>query len=275
MRENLVIVRAGGGSLHPHWLSTQRSWDLVVSHYIEKTPDVPGEAAIYHKGTKWQGLHQLLTSRKVDWRKYRYIWLPDDDLMTNAQDIDKLFALSASLGSALSQPCLTRNSPAGWRITQQHVLFEWRRTNFVEVMAPCFRSDFLETALDTFAANASGWGLDFLWPTLLRPEEFPCYIFDDVAVVHTRPVGSANHGAIGHNPREEWNTLMTKYGIAHEAAVPLNGFGKLKALVVNFAGNPPLFVDLLRESLPGAPLDDPYFIGHLDRSVAVASVKWT
>jgi len=68
--------------------------------------------------------------------------------------------------------------------------FLWRKTTFVELMVPVFSKQFMPRAIETFGLSASGtgFGLDVLWPALLKYEDI--YIFDDVQVRHTRPVGA-------------------------------------------------------------------------------------
>ena len=85
MRQNLVIARCGRNSLHPRWLENGagRNWDLLLCPY-EETPtesDFPVPAAT--PGQKWRGLDRMLNADDR-WRRYDYVWLPDDDLLASA-----------------------------------------------------------------------------------------------------------------------------------------------------------------------------------------------
>ena len=219
----LVIVRAGDQSLHPQWTSdsSSRKWDLVVS-YFGNNPACfrgAGENRIDDKGQKYQGLHALLTREDL-WRQYDYVWLPDDDLATEQASIDRLFATVARHDLALAQPALSWTSHFSHSVTLQHPSFRLRMTNFVEIMAPCFRRPFLEACLSTFTENLSGWGLDLLWPRVLTPGMRRCAVVDDVTVTHTRPVGGPTYDklrAAGVTPHAELEALMRGFGIADDA----------------------------------------------------------
>ena len=228
-KKNLVVVRAGNASLHPEWLIGERDFDLVVSYYGDDPHQYRTEGVPRHdqKGSKWQGLYTLLTSDALDWRHYEYIWLPDDDLRTTAANLNGIFRVSLEQKVRLSQPASDWDSHISHLITAQHRGLLWRRTNFVEVMAPCFRRDFLEQVLPTFRENVSGWGLDFLWPHLLGGSEyFGALIIDSHPITHTRPVGSAGHGTgtqQGPTPQQEMEALLAKWGVHHRLCLTAMG----------------------------------------------------
>ena len=216
---SLVIVRAGDTSLHPRWtrdLAT-RDWDLVVSYFgtdPQRFRD-PGESRIDDKGQKWSGLHALLT-REDFWHAYDYIWLPDDDLAIEQDNISRLFQRASAMQLMLAQPALSWNSYYSHRITLVHPSFTLRMTNFVEVMAPCFARPFLERCLPTFTENLSGWGLDVLWPRMLPRTPRSCAIIDALPMTHTRPVGGPGYDKLrmaGLTAADEGDALMMKYGI--------------------------------------------------------------
>lgn len=215
----LVIVRAGDRSLHPMWTQAEetRTWDLVVSYYGSDPAAFrsSGERRIDDRGPKLPGLHALL-AREDFWRAYDYIWLPDDDLAVSEPAINRLFALASSHDLALAQPALSWVSFFSHDLTLRSPGFRLRYTNFVEIMAPCFRREFLGTCLSTFIENRSGWGLDYLWPRMLPGGQRLCAILDEVEITHTRPLGGPNYDelrALGTTPRQEQARLFRKYGI--------------------------------------------------------------
>jgi hypothetical protein len=59
----------------------------------------------------------------------------------------------------------------------------------VEVMCPYFSSDALRVALNTFDLSYSTWGLDFIWPRLLKVEPV---VVDEFAIKHTRPAARSD-----------------------------------------------------------------------------------
>ena len=222
----LVIARAGDQSLHPHWTSTlaTRDWDLVVSYFDDDPHRFRGvgEKRVDDKGLKWQGLHALLT-RDDFWRRYDYIWLPDDDLAADQATISAFFDIVAELRLALAQPALSWASHFSHGVSVRRPSFRARWTNFVEIMAPCFERSFLERCLPTFGESMSGWGLDWLWPHFLGARTRQIAVIDAVVITHTRPVGGPTplyrklrEAGIDHE--REGMDLLRKYGIERPAS---------------------------------------------------------
>lgn len=218
-RRNLVVLRAGDDSLHEHWLTgpAPRNWDLVVSYFGDdphryRTGDT---LRLDRKGPKWPALHHVLTvdlAESID--DYDYIWLPDDDLATDTTTINELFEYAARYRLSLSQPALTEDSYYTHEITLVDRRFELRYTNFVEIMAPCFRREFLLRCLPTFDGTRTGWGLDFHWPRFAA-DTSSIAIVDAVTVRHTRPVGGPNLTAARAAGVDPW-TEYYDYLVRHE-----------------------------------------------------------
>ncbi len=214
---NLVIVRSGDKSLHEGWLAgpEARDWDLIVSYFGDdetryRRDDV---VRIDRKGPKWPALHHLAQALKPEIQVYDFVWLPDDDLATDKQTINRLFALCAQLQLELAQPALSPDSFYSHPITIENKSFIVRYTNFVEIMAPVFSREFFARCAETFGENLSGYGLDSLWPTWISdPRKIG--IVDACVVKHTHPVGGPNYTALaaaGVTAREELTTVLEKY----------------------------------------------------------------
>jgi hypothetical protein len=217
----LVIVRAGDHSLHPAWTRSAgtRSWDLVVSYFGTDPTRFRDDRRIDDPGLKYPGLRALLT-RENFWRDYDHIWLPDDDLMIEEEGIDALFDEMAALDLELAQPALSPASFFSHAITLRHSSFRARYTDFVEIMAPCFRRAFLETCLPAFAESISGWGLDWVFPSLRGDTTHGCAILDSVEITHTRPVGGPSYALLrkqGITARHESAAVRARHAIAPEA----------------------------------------------------------
>jgi Protein of unknown function (DUF707) len=230
-RRHLVVVRAGDNSLHPQWLPPEgapRSWDLVVSYFghdpgMHRRADV---RRIDHKGSKWVGLHTLLTEGELDWQAYDRIWMPDDDLALAPQTVDALFELAERHDLALAQPSLSHDSHISHGCTAHNPRFTLRRTNFVELMAPVFSRELLQRVLPTFIENESGWGLDFLWQMFLDRPRHDSGIIDALQMRHTRPVGGPNYArmvAEGKSPRDEMRRLYRKYSLKDVSPMTWSG----------------------------------------------------
>jgi hypothetical protein len=207
----LVIARVGRSSLHHGWLQGTPDFDLLLCPYqeIEPTPGALRTTAVM-PGQKWDGIYKLLTEWG-GWRDYDYIWLPDDDLETDAATLNMMFALSKAWNVKISAPALAEDSFFSHRTTMRNRSFFARAVAFLEVMMPCFRRDALEACLPSIAMCHAGygWGLDMAWPMIVGYEGM--VIFDALPVRHTRAVGSvrdAAHAAQGHS---EWEAVMARY----------------------------------------------------------------
>lgn len=193
-KKNLIIVRAGKRSLHPHWVEpgSERSFDVLVSPYEEEAsrgPEIEGVTyAEVMTEPKWHSLHKLLQQWR-GWEEYDYIMLADDDVFARQDVFEAFFKLCRQSDASLAQPALSEYSYFSHLITVRNRSFSARKVTYVEVMLPCFRVDVLRDLLHTFTESKTGlgWGLDALWAKRLNYEGL--YIMDDTAVHHTMPVG--------------------------------------------------------------------------------------
>lgn len=218
-RKNLVIVRAGEKSLHPQWLTdSERNWDIVVSYYGENPERYINQCDYWHhfKGSKWEGLSAFVSENRDMINVYDYLWLPDDDLFTTTGNINHFFTLCKNFDFCIAQPALTLNSYYSWDITRQKSGTICRMTDFVEIMAPCFKVDNLSLFADTFKLNSSGWGLEWLWRNIAeQAEKLNFGIVDSTPVFHTRKVGSIDHGGANQSPGEEMKKILEDYGLVN------------------------------------------------------------
>jgi hypothetical protein len=217
MRRNLIVVRAGDKSLHPQWMNEkERNWDIVVSYYGNYPERYEGQYDLLHvfSGSKWEGVADFFFANPGIEANYDYIWLPDDDLFTTSKNIDLFFLLCKQLDLVIAQPALTKNSYYSWEITLQKYNCLARLTNFVEVMAPCFKAESIAIFSKHFGENSSGWGYEWLWNYLCDVNGLNRQaIVDKTPVFHTRPIGVAGHGGAKLNPRIENSELLKKFGI--------------------------------------------------------------
>lgn len=211
---NLVIVRAGRNSLHPHWLlgAEARNWDLHLCPFEALPVAAQGEctASEVITGPKWAGLQELLEGWE-GWRRYDRIWLPDDDVLTSADELNRFFDIAAELQWDLCAPALHEHSYYAHYSTMRNFNCTARRTGFVEIMLPCFSRKALELLLPTFSLSTTGWGwgLDSVWPKLLRYERMG--VIDATSMLHTRPVGAFRDAALGQRVLAESDRLLHDY----------------------------------------------------------------
>lgn len=158
-KRNLVIVRAGDGSLHESWDGPERDFDVAVSYFGDRPDPYPAADYVVHqKGSKWEGLSATLAGDDIPWREYDFIMLPDDDLLSTPAEINRFFEIVTRERPPLSQPSLMSGSYYTHQVTVQQAGSEYRTTTMVEIMAPCFRRDFLEEMLPTLGEKQIGLG---------------------------------------------------------------------------------------------------------------------
>ena len=233
-KPNLVAVRAGSKSLHPGWLERSyedRSFDLIISYFNEDafTAHAPqdGVQAILIKGGKWDGLYQTFEAFP-DYEDYTRIWLPDDDIATTGADIDAMFAAAQTHDLAVCQPALTHDSYYSHFMFLACPGFRLRYTNHIEIMIPCLTGALFAQVLPLFKDTMSGYGLDYIWCRLPGAGHGKAAILDEIAMHHTRPIGSQLRGAIrgakGERSEDEEARLAARFG------------GVKKAVPVAYAG---------------------------------------
>ena len=219
-RPNLVVLRAGEGSLHPSWprdiADENRNWDMCISSYAPNAASMLGQCeylAHAPQQRKFQAIYDLFHNGSPLFG-YDQVWLPDDDLMTSWSDINRLFHLTRRYGLDLSQPSLQQRPDcyiAHW-FTGQQAQFVLRYIGFVEIMCPVFSQRALRICLGSFRDSTSGFGLDHLWPALLGGPRARMAVVDAVGVVHTRPMG-LSYDVRQANAEEQ--AVLRAYGWTH------------------------------------------------------------
>ena len=249
-KRHLVVVRAGEKSLHRGWLAgaAERNWDLVVSWYGD-VPYLPvaDERVIVRKGGKWEIIHEHFTTMPELLGEYTHVWLPDDDIETDAAAINALFATMEAEGLAVGQPGLTPDSYFTFPHTVGVPGLRLRYTALVEVMMPCLTRGRFERMLPHFADSSSGFGLDLVWARLDADNRGKAAIIDAVTMRHTRPVGkflAVRLSARGINSRQEGYRMARRFGFTRRrefpcyAAITADGrvLGQLATAWAMFAG---------------------------------------
>ena len=214
-RPNLVIVRAGDGSVHNRWTrdiaEEARSWNLLVSFFGQDEAALvpPFEMLARQQGQKWPAMHQLLASGELP--AFELVWCVDDDIACRWSDINRLFDTVADYGLDLAQPALDADSYVSHAITMAKPGRVLRYTSFVEVMCPVFSRAAFERCAPPMAEALLGWGLDFVWASLLGNPTDRIGVIDSVPVRHTRPVG--RHYRMD-DAYAEMRAMMERYGAA-------------------------------------------------------------
>lgn len=204
----LVAAPIGHDHVIHHWVQGKAAFDLALLDYTaEGVADRPASTYYRHlRGFKWHMLADFLPE-VID--QYDYFWFPDDDIVSSAADINRMFGLFATGPYVLAQPALTHNSFYTWRALLQKGK-GYRRVSHVEVMCPLMTRNTLKKLLCTFKENDSSWGYDLAWTELLGWKQIG--VLDQVAVWHCKPIKGRNLYKLLKTPaEEECAAMVAKY----------------------------------------------------------------
>jgi len=205
-KKNLVLVRTGKNSLHTTWATAgqERDFDIFALDYEPVNHGQIGsiDQVFELHGPKIGGYFKWLSQNKDTIVEYARVALLDDDLSTSYTDISRVFKYCDLLDLDIGQPALTHNSFYSVPITRKHRSFLHRWTNWVEIMAPFFKSDVLLSCIDSFQSNQNGGScIEYLWTAHCKSIPGSIAIIDHIPFFHTRPVGSAGSAIKGNkNP---------------------------------------------------------------------------
>lgn len=229
-RSNLLYVRAGTASLHPTWVcqDPNRNWDCYVSYYAPAASTPVGERHSTGGRNKFEGFLAMLQNDPSILEQYDWFFLVDDDIAFKPRDISRFFEYCRKLQTDLAQPSLKWSCFWTFPHTVHNPITVARRTNFVEVMMPCFSRRFLKCALDTFTFNISTWGLEYAFQARLTSNQ-SSYIIDAIIAEHIKkidPVDGAFYRYLtnlGCDPHVELREMELRYPLAREPSIDPSG----------------------------------------------------
>ncbi|MGX5831015.1 hypothetical protein [Mesorhizobium sp. 43Arga] len=218
-RRYLILIRAGSKrrpSLFSEPLSERREYDVGINYYADPHPDDAfrtGAELIFGGGlSKMHGAKRLFEATGLH-NIYEGVFFLDDDVEI-LFDPDEFFKLCEEYFLDIAQPSLTSDSSCVIPLTRHHPGLILRTTNWVEVMAPFFRRDFLREMLHSFDLSISGWGLDIYWGHHLK-ERWRAGIVDNFLIRHAnecKPESGPFYDylkGIGIDPSGEMKSILT------------------------------------------------------------------
>lgn len=209
-RPYLVFMRTGADGLYSRWLEQEpdRNWDLFLSRYTPGAEDPAAIATASGGYNKLEHFRDCVRTGLIDLGAYRRILLADDDLDVTVGSISAFFDTVERLDLTVAHPAQAWDGYWSLRIMLRNPLAQWRETNFVEVMCPCFATSFLAQALEAFVVTRSTWGSDHAFCHLARAAGGHVGVVDTVAIRHVRPIRTSGAfyrklAADGVDPDEE------------------------------------------------------------------------
>jgi len=180
----LVISAISRRSLHLQWITDDRNFDVVLINYESDLQDsIEHEEGVeehFHKGSKFE-----LTKWYIETfgNHYDAYLLLDDDILTNAHDINKMFEYMAEYDLHIAHPALNPiNVTSPNLCPAKNTII--RYTNWIELQAVLMTKEVMYNIVDYLAESKSGWGFPELWLKLCNQ---PFGVIDKVTVTHTRP----------------------------------------------------------------------------------------
>ncbi|MBC6112114.1 DUF707 domain-containing protein [Pedobacter fastidiosus] len=220
--KNIVIAPCGNKShlFKSSWLKNEeiRDFDLCLLFYHENidNPDLYKNIDLFYhlKDFKYMMLHNLLVNVKPELlEEYDHFYFLDDDIDIDTVGINKMFELSKTFNSSISQAALSHDSFCSWPMFKRQDNCYLRYVGQIEVMAPLFSKEALVKCLPSFTGTLSSWGLDSVWSKILNYAEDKMIVFDSVEMKHTLPVGGGElYTKLGVDPYVEWREITSKYG---------------------------------------------------------------
>lgn len=215
MTKNLIICCAGDDAQIEQWANSS-SWDLFIIYYgdNEEVASKYRSMATYfvkQKGYKYELARNILLGdfahNKERYTQYNYIWFPDADLEISGSDTQRLFDLASQRSAEIFTPSIgnllfpERFGPgivwASWSPLYTKPGSKYRRISHPESMMPGFSiwawEHIFLRSLFLFPQYRVGWGLESVWSALSASyhlnKALPHFVFDDLYVLHLKPVG--------------------------------------------------------------------------------------
>ena len=207
-KTNVLIAPVGEDWSADLWMSNPKlaNFDIIGIYYGSAPENFTCEkcAQLFSMvGPKWR-LYWALTSNSTFWgpiaKRYRYVMLPDDDLIMDTCTINAVFDTMRAYDLLVAQPsvCQVDGSSTWQPLLYQRPGYHLRFTTFVEIMSPAYRMDFFDKVVrHAFDSRWTfvGWGLDSLIPALLHYPKDRVAVIDRVCMSHPPAPGGMGAGS--------------------------------------------------------------------------------
>ena len=127
MKKFLIIVCAGDNSYHKKWFNSD-IYDIYTIYFgndesVAGKYEKKSDFFLRMKGPKWQLIRYVL--KNFEWRRYKYIWMPDDYLDITKKKVEDFLNISDKLNLNVSQPSL--RVPDATVKEQIEIIADWKK----------------------------------------------------------------------------------------------------------------------------------------------------
>lgn len=197
---NLVILRAGDGSLHQTWLASSggtRNWDLHISYFGKKgaPPACDAEYITWSQDddkSKWAGVASALSRDQFNLDDYDYVAVPDDDVIMTAATLSRAFDMAREYDLAACQMSLHHGSYFGSPHTLRIPGLKMHYVSRVELMVPILRMDVFKRIIPYLRMPNNLWAMDHIVGALAGNKPRSIAVLDEVSALHTRTFWSSS-----------------------------------------------------------------------------------
>ena len=226
--KNLVFTSAGDKTnFVTHWLDRQfhRNFDVWVVYYGDSETDKYKENVDHwerRKGSKFQNFYHMWKKYKAHLKKYKKIFVLDDDIIFSTTDINRCFEMSYLHELWLLQPTFRLGGKISHEITKQKPNSVLRYSNFVEVNTPLFDKEILDDIMKKYDPVLIEDGVDFLISYILtRRKDYHqkrIALLDNVSCVNPHDIykgGAREVDRVGPSFKRMgiWNKFARKHKI--------------------------------------------------------------
>jgi len=234
-KQILIFASIGDDETYNSWLNSNTNADFFVVYYgndllnFERVKKLARFALIDQSPSKFAKIHRYFSENKSLFTEYEYIWLPDDDVWIDSENLNSFFQYAISKDLLISQPSVIGfGAKNQFKKHQQGI--EVIYSDWVEAMAPFFNAKVLATCLETFSKSQTGWGIEHVWAALISCPRDRIAVVHKYYLVHTKRVGS-RYGRFSVSGEDDkarvfqiYGDLMAKYEISSEPRI----FGVVK-----------------------------------------------
>jgi hypothetical protein len=222
MNKHLILTTIGRRDCLPSWKSQNPNYDIWLVYY---KPDIDYDYYVkkadrfFHVPTfKYPALYKVISENWSEISKYKYIWMPDDDILLKRGMINHLFNTAEQYNLQMAQPSIVAKNYT-WPVTIHQRDSKLRYVSMIEIMCPMFSVDALEKCYPTFKESNSGWGLEGVWASKLNWPKKSFAVIDEVVIEHIHVLNEHNgqlykklrKETTYRDPREEMRELLKKH----------------------------------------------------------------
>jgi len=222
---NLVFSSVGSRNNVRSWLSApaEKEFDLAIYYFgDEDDPGLTADFFVRRKDLKFANFYHFINAGGL--QGYDAVWVVDDDIILDTKSINQMFRVFSDYRLLMAQPSFDRQCRRPWGITFTDPDFILRYTNFVENGVVVLATGIIDQIKNTFRDAGTGFGVDFIWPSILGFPRDRIAVIDSVSCTHPNGQHSSLNEVVPRSQHLIQGTeLLIKYDLLPEETDISNG----------------------------------------------------